>query len=371
MADNNIKRKEDFKDWMRPKLRDYYSAKIDYLSDTIDEIIPVNFEHDQIEIVSDNRNEYFDPEEIHKALAKPMRQYLQVRGKLFRPLITCMCIEGYGRNPDLFKPILAIAEIIHSCSLILDDIADASLLRRGQPCSHTIYGIPRAANASSAMTFYAFHLLKSSKMSLDTNTLLKLYKALLWEHYITGIGSALDLGWAKEKRNTIPEDEYIQHILFRSSSYTYRHAARIGAIVAGADDADLNSIFRYSSFLGVAFQFIDDILNLKPALDSWGKTVAEDITEGKRSLLVLHTIKEASRSDRIKLLEILDGKVTDPVTLKEAINILDKYEAFDIVRRKAEKYIVEACHIIQETKISEEYKDFFCDYAYYVLERKV
>lgn len=365
------KPKEDFRDWMRPKLKDYYSAKINYLSNTIDEIIPENFEKDLLKMVIGRNGHFIDLEDINEALSKPMRQYLKVRGKLFRPLICCMCIEGYGGDPNRFKPILAVSEIIHSCSLILDDIADASLLRRGHPCSHRIYGIPRSANASSTMTFYAFRLFRSKKMSLDTKIILKLYETLLWEHYITSVGSALDLGWIKEKRNTIPEDEYIQHILFRSCSYTYRHAARIGAIVAGADDADLNAIFQYSSLIGIAFQFIDDILNLKPALESWGKTIAEDITEGKRSLLVLHAIKKATNEDRTRLLEILDGTVTDPLILKEAIDILEKYEAFEIVRKKADQYIDQACNIIQKTKISEEFKPLFVEFAYYVVERKI
>jgi len=365
------KQKADFRDWMRPKLKEYYSAKINYLSSKIDEVIPENFEQDLLKMIIGSNSHLIDLAKLREAMSKPMRQYLQVRGKLFRPLICCICIEGYGGNPNRFKPILAISEIIHSCSLMLDDIADASLLRRGHPSSHHIYGIPRAANASSVMTFYALRLLRNDQMCLDQTIILKLYKTLLWEHYITSVGSALDLGWTREKINSIPEDEYIQHILFRSCSYTYRHAARIGAIVAGADDVDLKAIFQYSSLIGIAFQFIDDILNLKPELKSWGKTVGEDITEGKRSLLVLHAIKKASNEDRTRLLEILDGSVTDPLILKEGIDILKKYGAFEIVRKKADKYIDQACNIIQKTKISEEYKSLLVDFAYYVVERKI
>jgi geranylgeranyl diphosphate synthase type I/geranylgeranyl diphosphate synthase type II len=302
---------------------------------------------------------------------KPMRQYLKVKGKLFRPLLTCMCIEGYGQNPDLFKPIIAISEIIHSSSLILDDIADASLLRRGKLCSHHIYGIHRAANASSAMTFYAFKLLQSNKVSLDVPTKIKLYEVLLWEHYITNIGSALDLGWAWEKRNNIPEKEFIQHVFFRSCSYTYRHAARLGASVVGAASGDLDKIFKYSSFLGIAFQMVDDILNLKPQLKSWGKTIAEDITEGKRSLLVLYCLNKASLKDSNRLKEILDGNHSDRIILEEGIHILQKYGAFEYVFGKAEEYIEKACSVLKDTEMTNIYKSLFEDFAYYVIERKI
>lgn len=363
--------KKDFKDWMRPNLRAYYKEKINFLHNVIDEIIPDNITTEILQIALGENYHDLNLERINEDVYHPMKQYLKVKGKLFRPLICCLIIEGYGKNPDNYKPILAISEIIHSCSLMLDDIADASLLRRGKPCAHQIYGISRTANASSAMTFLTFRLLQSKRLILDTTQKLRIYDALLWEHYITSVGSALDLGWTKERRNEIPDDEYIQHILFRSCSYTYRHAARIGAIVAGADKSDLKAIFQFSSLIGVAFQFIDDILNVKPGLDSWGKTVAEDITEGKRSLLVLHTLNKATDVDRLNLLSILDGKIKDPVILQEAVGIMKKYGAFEVLQKRAENFINQACHWIQKTKISNEYKSLLEDYAYYVIERKI
>jgi geranylgeranyl pyrophosphate synthase len=363
--------KDDFRFWMRPALKSYYTSKIDFLKESILEIVPKHLTIDILRTAMGHQDYSFDIERLNEALYKPMCQYIKVSGKLFRPLISCIFIEGYGKKSDQFKNILAISEIIHSCSLILDDIADSSQLRRGNPCSHLIYGIPQAANASSAMTFFTFRLLQSDLLVLNNKQKIQLYEALLWEHYITSVGSALDLGWTREKIYEINEDEYIQHILFRSSSYTYRHAARLGAIVGEADDSDLKSIFQYGSMIGVAFQFIDDILNLKPGSDNWGKVLGEDITEGKRSPLVLHTIKEASASDRTRLLKILDSKETDPLILLEAISILEKYDAFNVVKKKADLFAEKACTDILKTKLSDEYKEILVDLAWYVVERKI
>jgi len=72
-----------------------------------------------------------------------------------------------------------------------------------------------------------------------------------------------------------------------------------------------------------------------------------------------------------RLLEILDSMVTDQVVIKEAIDILENCGAFKIVRQKADKYIDQACNILHKTKISDEYKSLFVDYAYYVVERKI
>ncbi len=362
---------EDFRDWMRPKLRAYYNSKIAYLRNTIDEVIPEKAHDDFMKCAFGHKQNSISLPNIDIAMYQPMRQYLKVSGKLFRPLITCMFIEGFGKNPDLYRPIIAISEIIHSSSLILDDIADASLLRRGAPCSHLIYGIPRAANASCAMTFYTFRLIQSNLPTLSTDIKNKLYGMLLWEHYVTELGSALDLGWAWEKNNHISEAEFIQHLIFRSCSYTYRHAALLGAISAGANDTNLDIVFKYSTSLGIAFQLIDDILNLKPPLDSWGKTTAEDITEGKRSLLVLYTLRKATRSDNDRLLKILDGKVTDQAVLAEAIAIIEKYKAFEYVLKIARKKVDEAIQTIYKTRLDDDYKLLFEEFASYVIERKI
>jgi geranylgeranyl pyrophosphate synthase len=369
--ESKLVKRDDFQLWMSPHLKEYYDSKIDFLKDSILQIVPEYLTSDIVRIALGKGSHKFDLKRLEEALYRPMREYIKVSGKLFRPLISCIFIEGYGKDPGQFKPILAISEIIHSCSLILDDIADSSLLRRGSPCSHLVYGIPRAANASSLMTFFTFRILQSDLLILDDKIKMKIFEALLWEHYITSVGSALDLGWSKERTNEIDEEEYIQHILFRSSSYTYRHASRIGAITGGADDTDLNYVFQYSSMIGVAFQFIDDILNLRPGSEHWGKTIGEDITEGKRSPLVLHTIKEASASDRTTLLNILDNKVTDPSILQLAVSIMEKYDAFNVVREKANLFVHKACENIKMTKLPDDYKELLVDLGRYVVERKV
>ncbi|NNF02447.1 MAG: polyprenyl synthetase family protein [Bacteroidia bacterium] len=361
----------DFKEQMSDRLSNYYSSKIGQINSILDTVIPVTLDKTILKIMTDEFDTPFGLDRTDKAIYQLMRQYLSNRGKLFRPLLTYLFIEGYGKDPEDFKPIVASAEIIHSCSLILDDIADASLLRRGQPCSHQLHGIPRAANASSAMTFFVYRLLQKVPMDLSNDQKIKLYKALLWEHYITSIGSALDLGWVKERKNEIPEDVYIQHIKFRSSSYTYRHASSLGAITGGASEEDLKLIFDYSSVLGVAFQFMDDILNLKPGLQTWGKTIGEDITEGKRSPLVLHTLKTADTKDKDRLMKLLDSKVTSNVELEEAVNILDKYHAFETVKEQADQFALKACNIIERIQIADKHKHLLIDFAKYVVERKI
>lgn len=364
--------KEDFLSLMSPSLRLYYKTNIQPIQQAINTTFPENLKEIQWlqQWLSDDELKA-DVDVTNAALYKPMRQYIKARGKLFRPFLTHLLLEAYGKKPAQYKAILTIPEIIHCSSLILDDIVDRSLLRRGESCSHILHGVPLAGNGSLAATFYGISLVNDISCNLKSEIQLKLYEMLYWEHYGCSIGTALDLGWSKLKLTEIENDSYIQHIVYRSCAYTYRVAARTGSIVGEASNEDEIALFNYSTLIGIAFQFIDDILNLVPGTSEWGKTIGEDITEGKRSPLILHTLKVADESTKIRLLQILDSKTTNPQTIEEAITILKTHHAFEEIRNRAKEYINKAREEIDTLKISDYHKKLLHDFAVYVLERNV
>lgn len=364
--------KDDFRDDMRPAFRLYYEKNIGAVQEALHHVLPDT----QIREFPNGRNMpdagFILSSKIAKdALYRPMKQYLKTNGKLFRPILCNMILEAYNKDPLQFRPILAIPEMIHCSSLVLDDIVDNSILRRGAPCSHHIHGISLAGNGSLAATFFAFSLVDDKTMPLSDHTRLKLYEMLYWEHYGCSIGTALDLEWSNLKLTAIDHDQYIQHIVYRSCAYTYRVAAGAGCIASGASAIDQEALFNYGTLTGIAFQFIDDILNLKPGTPSWGKTIGEDITAGKRSPLVLHTIKVANRRDKKRLLRILDSKCQDETLLQEAIAIMDSCNAFDEIRSQADRYITSACDEVDKLSISADYKSLLRDFAFYIVERRV
>lgn len=364
--------KDDFLEDMRPSFRSYYQDKIDYVQRIIQHVFPENeCEMQWFDQSLNDSGFVFNRELATNALYLPMRQYLKAKGKLFRPILCSLLLEAYGKDPDHFKSMLVIPEMIHCSSLVLDDIVDHSILRRGEKCSHLIHGVSLAGNGSMAATFYAFSLINDKSAPLSDSDRLRLYEMLYWEHYGCSIGTALDLGWSKLKLTEIDRDQYIQHIVYRSCAYTYRVAARLGAIAGGASEKEQEILFNYGTLTGIAFQFIDDILNLKPDTPSWGKTVGEDITEGKRSPLVLHTLKAASAKDKKNLLKILDSKSQDPSIIQQAIAIMDSYGAFEETRAEAYQYINLACEEADKLSISERYRTLLKDFAIYIVERKV
>lgn len=362
---------QDFRNWMKPRLRDYYVRKRQFAAKAIQELIPEEFQATWFDHTLGNTAKGLSGDFLDESIYQPLTHYLKARGKLLRPVLCCMLLEGYGKSPDEFKPILVAPEIIHSASLVLDDIVDNSYTRRNQPCAHRVYGIPRAGNASILMTLFAHKLLESNLMPLKPEVRTRIIEAIHYEHFVCGLGTAIDIGWSIERRLDYSFDEYIQHVYMRSSAYTYRHAARISSIAAGANKEDLKYIFDYSSYLGVAFQLIDDIFNLRPEMNSWGKVVSEDLTEGKRSLLVFYTLKKAARQDRDRLMEILDAHTENPDTLQEAVGIMEKYDVFERVRKKATQYIEKAIDCILMTDITNDYKLLLTEFAQYVVDRKI
>lgn len=357
---------------MRPPLQSYFQEKIDIIQDSVLSLFPEdNHDDNWFKFFLNDKHFSCEHDVTSAAMYKPMRQYLKAKGKLFRPMLGWMILEGYNKDPQQFKPILLISELIHCSSLILDDIVDRSLLRRSEPCSHIIHGITLAGNGSIAATFYAFNLINHSSMPLTESAKLKLYNALFWEHYGCSLGTALDLGWSKSQLTEIDHEQYIQHIVYRSCAYTYRVALRVAAIAAGVSPQDQEALFNYGTYTGIAFQFIDDILNLKPQTSSWGKTVGEDITEGKRSPLILHTLKAANSKDKKRLLKILDSKTRDESEIQEAISILDKHDAFSKIQTDANQYIELASAEVEKLSIETTYKTLLKDFAVYVIERKI
>ncbi len=366
-----VERDQDFRNWMQPRLKDYYIHNRQFVEKTLLEFIPGEFQETWFDQVLGTSPKDLANDLLDEGIYRPMTHYMKVSGKLLRPVLCCILLEGYGKLPSQFKPILVASEMIHSASLVLDDIVDNSYTRRNSPCAHRVYGIALAGNASILMTLHAHQLIRSNLMPLNPEVRTKIMEALHYEHFVCGLGTAIDIGWSLERKLDYSYEEYIQHVCMRSSAYTYRHAARISSIAAGAAKKDLKHIFDFGSYLGVAFQLVDDIFNLRPEMESWGKVVSEDLTEGKRSLLVFYTLNKASREDRTRLLEILDAHTENPDTLQEAVKIIEKYDSFDQVRDQASRYIEKAIDSILKTDILDEYKILLTEFAQYVIDRKI
>jgi geranylgeranyl pyrophosphate synthase len=356
---------------MEPLFADHYKNSLPFLKQAVDSVLPVHSSDLWLsKIVGKPRFEW-NHEVITDVILKPMHSYIHRTGKLFRPYLVNLCLEAYNVDKEFHKEIIGLSEIIHSASLMADDITDNSEMRRGQMTAHCEFGLPIAGLSCASMFNLGNYLLTREESNLPPGVVSRLLRELVWEHFVTGLGTGIDLSWSEFQVMNIPLEAYFDHLLYRSCSYTYRMPLKIGALIAQAPEQDYNILVEFGEMTGQAFQLIDDILNLTPLHADWGKKVGEDITAGKRTLLVLHTLKLADNRERAKLVEILDSKTDSEEDIDSAIQLMNKYDAFNYAFLKAGEFIDRLLPRLDDLSMPMQYKSILKSFAQYVIHRQI
>ena len=153
-----------------------------------------------------------------------------------------------------------------------------------------------------------------------------------------------------------------------------RMSAKIAAILANADKETIEKVGKIAEAIGVAFQIQDDILDIALKGEdrkAFGKAFGNDIKEGKRTLMVVYTLKRATEEDKKRLLEILDKEENTEEEITEAISILEKYDSLDYARKKAREIVEEAWREAEPILKEGKAKELLREFVYYLIERKV
>ena len=312
------------------------------VDEAIERYIPRVFDEDYVSWACGKPRFAYDTEALTEAIAKPFWDLLDRGGKRWRPALMLIVYEALsGRDAREVLDFAIIPEVIHNGTLIVDDVEDDSELRRGKPCVHRIYGLDIAINAGNTMYYLPLMVvLRSDK--LDERTKLRIYEMYVQEMVRLSFGQAMDIAWHRGIRGAeVTEEQYLQMCAYKTGTLA-RFAAKLGAILAGAPEERVESIGRFAEAVGVAFQIQDDILNITGDPSKYGKELGGDITEGKRTLMVIYTLKRASPADRERLLEILDMHTRDPKLIAEAIDIMRRYGAVDYAKEVAKRLVKEA-----------------------------
>jgi len=313
----------------------------------------------------------YSPEATNEAIAKPIWDFLDRGGKRWRPVLLLMVLEALGGNTKKYLDFVAIPELVHNGTIMVDDLEDDSELRRGKLCTHKLFGIDIAINAGNAMYYLPLLVLMRNKNKINQRTALRIYEIYAQEMINISFGQGMDIAWHRglAGADEISEQEYLQMCAYKTGTLA-RMAAKIGAILAEASDDIVEKIGKLAESIGVAFQIQDDILNLVGEEFQKGKGVGEDIHEGKRTLMIIHTIRNANELDRKRLIEILNMHTNDQKLITEAIEILKKYGSIDYAKSYARKIVQdswkEVDKIIPENRAKLELKAF----AQFLIERE-
>ncbi|MDQ4102222.1 MAG: polyprenyl synthetase family protein, partial [Actinomycetota bacterium] len=229
-----------------------------------------------------------------------VRDFISQPSKGLRPALCLATCRAYGGSTEAALPSAAGLELLHNAFLVHDDIEDGSLSRRGQATMHRRIGIPLAVNTGDAMNALSMRLFRHNVVQLGPEVALRIVDEV--DHLLveTLEGQAMELGWIRDNECGISTDDYLRMVLKKTAWYSFIHPMRIGALVSGADN-DLDRFNRFGFLLGAAFQIADDVLNLVGSPSRYGKEIAGDLFEGKRTLVLSHAVAHATPSERSQL----------------------------------------------------------------------
>ncbi|MGM5474655.1 polyprenyl synthetase family protein [Bacillus pumilus] len=233
---------------------------------------------------------------IPKDLKSSMLYSLKAGGKRLRPVLVLALLNAYGKNEEDGIPVGCAVEMIHTYSLIHDDLPcmDDDDLRRGKPTNHKVYGEATAVLAGDALLTESFRLITSQlSSSVSADKKIRIVDELVKSAGALGmVGGQFDDMEAEQKQVSLAELESI-HARKTGKLLTFSVAA--GAMLAGASDGDIEKLREFSYHIGIAFQIRDDILDLEGSEEKIGKRVGSDTANEKStypSLLTLSGAKE-------------------------------------------------------------------------------
>jgi len=313
----------------------------------------------------------FSQKAAQKALLDPSWDFLSRGGKRWRPVLFLLIAEAIGGDIKKVKDFVVIPEIIHNGTIIVDDLEDNSEMRRGKPCLHKIFGVDIAINVGNFLYFFPLLALIKNKSNFKPKVLIKAYETYIQELINLGFGQGTDIYWHKGNVKEIDEKEYLQMCAFKTGCLS-RMAAKLAVILSGGSDELAEKVGRVAESMGVAFQIQDDILNLTGEDFSLKKGgLGEDISEGKRSLLVIYTFKKSNKKDKERLIEILNLHTTNQNLRDEAIKIIKKCGSIEYAKKAAKNIVKsswqEAEKLLPESKAKKRLKEFIN----YLIEREV
>jgi geranylgeranyl diphosphate synthase, type II len=289
--------------------------------------------------------QYLPSREPRQYLYDLVSDYPQRGGKMMRPSICIAAARLFGAPLENAMHTAVAIEMLHNALLIHDDIEDGSEKRRGRPTLHLLHGVPLALNAGDTLTLMSFRPLLENRKRIGERLTLRIIEETERMTRECAEGQAMELGWRRDNTLEIGDADYLEMVLKKTCWLATIYPIRVGALIGSHDSVDLDPFLRYGFFLGAAFQIQDDLLNLVGD-DSYGKEIDGDIWEGKRTLMLIHTIRKSTTKERTRLFEIL-RRPREGRTLAEVRwirRLMDKYGCTEYARRIAHGLAGAALH---------------------------
>lgn len=254
---------------------------------------------------------------------------LKSGGKRFRPMVLMLCSKLCGYTGDRHIPLAGVVEFIHTATLLHDDVVDNANLRRGSASANTVWGDGASILVGDYLFSKAFSLtVRYGDMSVlqvlsDTTTRM-------------AEGEVLQL--LKHSDAATTEEEYLD-VVTNKTAVLISAAARIGGILSGSSEQEKDALAGYGMGLGIAYQLMDDCLDYVSTDADLGKSVGNDLREGKVTMPLIHAVSRATDAERKVITEAVEGDELSPGQLEEVMSIIGRHGGIEYTMERARAYI--------------------------------
>jgi len=281
------------------------------------------------------------------AVITDIAQYLIAGGgKRIRPLLLLLSAKSLGCTSHSRIRLGAVVEMLHTATLVHDDIIDEADTRRGRPSSNTTWGNSKCVLAGDWLYMQGF----SSALEERNFRVLDLLISLT-QQMVEG-----ELLQIEKLGHLINEEEYFD-LIYRKTACLFKVSMQLGAVITRhnhGDPAEMESqLGEYGRNLGLAFQIVDDILDLTASEEVLGKPVASDLREGKATLAVIHALERGTGADREAIRTVLADRSFDRVSHPQILEILQRHGSIDYAMDTACAYAEAARQSIADLPPSE------------------
>ena len=294
----------------------------------------------------------------HPELRAALHHLLGAGGKRIRPTLVLLTGNMLGADPDKLITLAAAVEMLHTATLVHDDLIDGALLRRGNPTLNA-----RWSPASTVLTG-DFIFARAAKLAAETDCLplMRLFAetlAIIVNGELTQLFSSRDIA---------NRENYNQRIFAKTASL-FEMSARGAAMISPVDEAVVEAMRNYGCQVGMAFQIVDDILDFNGEQAEVGKPVGSDLLQGLITLPTLHYIEDHPDDPNIR--PLLEGNYSvGQKQMNRLVQSIRKSDAISRSMNEAEKYVAQAVRALTDMPVGTE-RQALEDLARYIVDRRI
>jgi len=279
-------------------------------------------------------------------------------GKRIRPSLLLLSAKALGFKGQSRIKLGAAVELLHTATLVHDDIIDEAGTRRGRPSTNTTWGNSMCVLAGDWLYMQAFRTALEERNFRILDLLISLTQKMVE-------GELLQM---QKLGRLINEEEYFD-LIFRKTAYLFEVSTQLGAVLCNAEEEVIQQFGNYGRNLGLAFQIVDDVLDLTATEEVLGKPVASDLREGKATLAIIHALELGTGAEREDIRTVLADRSFARVPHQRIVDILQRHGSIDYAMGAAFAY-AEAAKVSLENLPASSYRNALLWIPDFVVERK-